>query len=304
MKQTILGIILNVIILTGVHAQSCLPDGIHFTDQSQIDNFQSNYPGCTEIGGSLSISGNGIKNLSGLSVVNAIEGDLWIDNNDFLASLSGLHNLLAIGGGLHLAGLDGLANLTGLNKLRSIGDMLEISFNDKLANLTGLDSLGLVEGVILIHTNAVLINLFGLENISAESIDHIEIYYNPALSQCEATSICVFLTSIGGNASIQNNAPGCNSQLEIEESCLLGVDETFLDEEVLIYPNPAGKEISLVLKNGEKVSNVKIYDQVGHVVLSKVSNNNLLDVSAIGSGLYIVEIVIGKKLIRKKLLIE
>lgn len=31
--------------------ESCLPDGIHFTTQAQIDRVQYNYPGCTEIEG-------------------------------------------------------------------------------------------------------------------------------------------------------------------------------------------------------------------------------------------------------------
>jgi len=32
-------------------AQSCLPQGITFTTQAQIDNFQPIYPYCTEIEG-------------------------------------------------------------------------------------------------------------------------------------------------------------------------------------------------------------------------------------------------------------
>ncbi len=33
----------------------CLPEGITFTTQAQIDNFQLNYPGCTEIEGDMKI---------------------------------------------------------------------------------------------------------------------------------------------------------------------------------------------------------------------------------------------------------
>ena len=42
----------------------CLPEGITFTTQSQIDSFQVNYPGCTEIEGDLDLQGSGITNLN------------------------------------------------------------------------------------------------------------------------------------------------------------------------------------------------------------------------------------------------
>jgi hypothetical protein len=32
-------------------SQGCLPEGITFTTQAQIDSFQIDYPGCTEIEG-------------------------------------------------------------------------------------------------------------------------------------------------------------------------------------------------------------------------------------------------------------
>ena len=51
-----------------LNAQSpCLPEGITFTTQEQIDSFQINYPGCTEIEGDVQICGNDITNLNGLN---------------------------------------------------------------------------------------------------------------------------------------------------------------------------------------------------------------------------------------------
>jgi hypothetical protein len=40
-----------LISLHGSWAEGCLPEGIKFTTQAQIDSFQINYPGCTEIEG-------------------------------------------------------------------------------------------------------------------------------------------------------------------------------------------------------------------------------------------------------------
>ena len=46
-------IVLLVVVVGMINAsgQGCLPEGIAFTTQEQIDNFQTDYPGCTEIFG-------------------------------------------------------------------------------------------------------------------------------------------------------------------------------------------------------------------------------------------------------------
>jgi len=71
----------------------CLPDGITFTTQAEIDNFQTNYPYCSQIGGDVEINGNDITDLNGLNFVTAIGGNLSIINCDNLTSLWGLENI-------------------------------------------------------------------------------------------------------------------------------------------------------------------------------------------------------------------
>ena len=53
-------------------AQSCLPQGITFNWQADVDNFQNNYPGCTQIQGDVTMSGSDITNLNGLSVADQL----------------------------------------------------------------------------------------------------------------------------------------------------------------------------------------------------------------------------------------
>ena len=77
MKQFILIIILLALSYSKVLSQGCLSQGITFTTQAQIDNFQTNYPGCTEIEGSVTISGT-ITNLDSLGVLTSVGGDLNI----------------------------------------------------------------------------------------------------------------------------------------------------------------------------------------------------------------------------------
>ena len=78
---------------------SC-PYNLTLSTQAEIDQFQSNYPGCTTINGSLNISGTDITNLDGLSVLVSIEYDLDIESNSVLMNISGLSNIKKIGGRL------------------------------------------------------------------------------------------------------------------------------------------------------------------------------------------------------------
>ena len=82
MKKLTLTIILimsNIIIFAQCD-ESCLPNGITFETQAGIDNFQSNFPECTEIEGDVLIRGDDITNLTGLNVLTAIGGDISIGN--------------------------------------------------------------------------------------------------------------------------------------------------------------------------------------------------------------------------------
>ena len=103
-------------------SEPCLPEGITFTTQEQIDDFQSNYPGCTEIEGSVEITNDGlseITSLAGLSVLTSIGGFLNIHNTS-LTSLIGLEGLTSIGGFLALRYNNLLITIQGLGNLNQV----------------------------------------------------------------------------------------------------------------------------------------------------------------------------------------
>src|SRR5687767_13973228 len=81
--------------------QSC-PDGdIYLLSQGDINNFSTNYPGCTVIEGDLIIqdyAGDQIRNLSGLAAITTIKGDLVIGYSYFLTTLDGLQALDSVYG--------------------------------------------------------------------------------------------------------------------------------------------------------------------------------------------------------------
>jgi photosystem II stability/assembly factor-like uncharacterized protein len=176
----------------------CLPEGIAFNTQEQIDNFQANYPGCTEIEGDVTIEGWNITNLNGLSVLTSIGGYLKIRYNSSLTSLTGLDNLTSIGGGLQIGDYDygnhALTSLSGLDNLISIGGNMFIGYNPELTDLTGLESVTSLQGDLTITGNNSLTN-------------------------CAIQNICNYLNAPNGVVEIYNNGSGCNSQSEVVNAC-------------------------------------------------------------------------------------
>ena len=331
----------------------CLPEGITFTTQNQIDSFQINNPGCTEIIGSVMIGGDGITNLNGLSVLTSIGGNLLIDNNTALTSLTGLDNITFIGWGLAisyndalttLTGLDNITSigvgvgagigimgnaalwtLTGLDNVTSIGGGFAIGDNPVLTNLSGLDNLTSIPGLLYIWhcssltsltdlanvtsiggdlaiiDNDVLTSLMGLDNIDAASIDSLHIYNNNSLSTCEVKSICDYLATPGAIIEIHDNATGCNSQQEVEDACeAIGLPDIDFKSEFSIYPNPAKDILTISCDNSLQIDEIVIYNQIGQKVLHHKPVIQPIDVSMLRPGMYIIEVVCGKKRMKGK----
>lgn len=211
-----------------VHTQSCLPEGITFTTQAQIDSFPVNYPGCSNIEGDILISGYDISNLLGLSVLTSVGGTLRIGElyigNPMLINLNGLDNIDTVFGNFYirsnenLLNLNGLTNLThveedfvvdrcnsltnlsGMDNLNSVSDMFKISYNNSLINLIGIDSLTIV-GQLFIDKNENLINLNGVNSLNSIS-GSLLITNNFGIQNLDGISSLVF---IGEHMIIENN---------------------------------------------------------------------------------------------------
>ena len=192
---TVIAFLLLVVCHIEMVSQSCLPDGITFTTQSQIDSFQINHPNCTEIEGSVNIEGDDIVNLYGLSAITSVGESLGINNNDLLTNLTGLDNLTSING-----------NLT-------------INTNWLLTDITSLSNLSSINGDVRIESNYALTSLTGLETLNGNSIENLTITFNYSLSNCNVMSICSYLTSPNGRVRIAYNDIGCSTPSEIANDC-------------------------------------------------------------------------------------
>lgn len=128
---TLIGLVIS---LTGF-SQSCLPEGIMFSTQAQIDSFQVNYPTCTEIQGSVTIWGGDIVNLDGLINITKIGGYLEIRSNPDLTNLAGLNNVTRIGSTLEIRSCFALTSIDGIKNIDASSiTNLHIVGNTSLSN--------------------------------------------------------------------------------------------------------------------------------------------------------------------------
>jgi len=205
MEKLFLFVTLLSIFYSNVFSQGCLPEGITFTTQEQIDNFQTNYPGCTEIEGYLKIGvwpgNNSISNLNGLSVLTSIGGSCIISCNNYLQNLIGLDNITTIGFTLDIEKNINLTSLNGLENLVSIEKDLTIFENPLLINLNGLENLASIGEELRIFQNDGLINLSGINNLSSIGLS-IHVFSNETLTSLSSLGN---ITSLGYQLAITQN---------------------------------------------------------------------------------------------------
>jgi len=227
MKRISLLFVFSAIITYFGISQGCLPEGITFTTQTQIDSFPINYPGCTEIEGNVTIEGANITSLQGLSVLTSI-GESFSIGFTQLNDLSGLEGLNSVGEHLNIYYNDSMENVTALNNLTTIGGAIQIGSNMTLSNLsgfnnlvvigglrvhdipikdfTGLESLTSIQGSLTFFECPLLISLNGLYSLDSISEDltvgSILWGGNPSLEYLIGLEN---LTCIGGSLRLESN---------------------------------------------------------------------------------------------------
>ena len=144
---------------------------------------------------------------------------LYIENNDALLNLNGLENYAAAEY-TSISDNDSLIDLTGLDEI--YGETVHISNNNNLQSLNGLVSSGF-DDFLYIEGNQ---NLTDISAIFAGSYfdDGLIIRNNPNLSICSTDQVCFFIDSnieegVMLPGIFENNAPGCNSNFEVENVC-------------------------------------------------------------------------------------
>lgn len=185
-----------------VYAQ-CPEGDVTFVYQQDVDHFVVAYPNCTHITGSLKIGEIGnfnttVSNISGLSGITTIDGELIISNT-LLTNLQGLQNLNHTNGNLSIYSNSILTSLEQLSNLTEIAH-LTVFFNQALTSLTGLQNITTINGNMRLNYNPLL------QNLSLASLNsvggYLEILSNPTLSSLSGLSN---LESVSSFIMIANN---------------------------------------------------------------------------------------------------
>ncbi|WP_026704644.1 T9SS type A sorting domain-containing protein [Flavobacterium soli] len=130
----------------------CGSGTVTLDSQQAVDDFVTNYSGCSLFTGNLQISGSDITDLTPLAQLTSVTGNLRLWGNASLTSLQGLHNITSIGGNLELDGFNfPLVNLDGLAGLESVDGMLSVQSFQNITSIQGLSNLTTVGGNFLIQ---------------------------------------------------------------------------------------------------------------------------------------------------------
>jgi hypothetical protein len=292
--------------LTGLEGITNIDNNLLIVGNHALTNI-SGLQNLTTIGGFLRLLSNtSLSSLSGLSNVISIGDYLKITQNHSLNDLTGLGSLTNIDSSLFVTQNNGLISLSGLDSVTSIGGDVLIQGNNTLSSLNGLEAVSSIGGRLWIDNNGALESLSGIDSISAATIEDLSIWDNPLLNQCEVISVCAYLADPGGNLTINNNAIGCNSPEEVLDSCEthFGYYETGIDDiTISVFPNPANSEIN-ISAGSYGIEEVVFYTITGQQKLRLTESREAINISTFQPGMYIVEVMVKGRKVRRKLMVQ
>ena len=134
----------------------------------------------------------------------------------------------------------------------------------------------------------------------------MHIFNNPNLSICHFKSICDYLNIPNGEISIHDNAPGCTNPEQVQDSCEAHagfIDIELSKDDIIIYPNPARQKLNITVE-GFTINEILIYTITGRQIYAIRPESESIDISDLHPGMYIVEVTVEGRKIRRKLLVQ
>ncbi len=226
---------------SGMAAGQCPHAGsVHLTIQLEVTNFVNdlNLNGCHELDGTLEIgpSSSGL-DISSLSVLHSITGDLFIHDNNGMTSATGLNNLTFVGNSIYIQNNPNLLSIN-LLSVTSGGDLLHffVYGNTALETLNAPNGISTITGAFHLFHNPALISFSGFSGLahidgsfqfddtqvsSLSNLNNLEtvggtvhVVNNPNLSTCSIPVICDRVATNNLPYQISGNAVGCKSRLQ------------------------------------------------------------------------------------------
>ena len=242
-----------------------------------------------------------LTNLSGLQSLTTLSNVLGITGNPLINNLDGLQQLTSVGNSVFISG-NGITSVEGINNLQTIGLHFRMENNYNLTSLSAFMNLTSIGGYILIKNSPSLATLSGLDNINPQTITAVNIENCTSLSFCSVASICYFVQNISGG-TFANNLPGCNNGTEISNICNLEISES----DQLTYqiaPNPTSDFLYVNNINDVTPKQYEISDISGKIVITTTAAGNMIDVSQLSNGLYILSIESAEGISKSKFIKE
>ena len=276
------------------------------------------------VGSDFFVSNELIEDFNALENLQSIGGSLYVVNNNHVLDISAFSNISSLVN-LYVLECPNLQNLTGLQSVQTVDEVLRIGFNTELEDLTvfsnitsvgnldvyenenllslrGLENLEVIHDRLFINNNPELIAIQALENVNPSLVEEVVILNNMDLSICNNTFICAIIDDDTVDKTIVGNNTGCNSVEEVLASCFLSSEDTILNNQFEIYPNPVSNILTINYSNNIQLKNISIYTILGQKLFE--TTENLIDFSSYSDGMYFVEIstdrgTISKKIVKK-----
>lgn len=96
-----------------------------------------------------------------------------------------------------------------------------------------------------------------------------------------------------------------NQSVYIYTDSTVRVEEIALQDIVTFYPNPADDYLIFEsIKESISIDKISIYDQMGSIVFKKSSISDRIDISALQSGIYIIELIVNGNIYFERLVVR
>ncbi len=247
-----------------IKSQSCLPNGIRFSNQSQIDNFPTDHANCTNIEGTVTLDGL-ITNLDGLAQIQTISGDLVFEGVSGLQNLEGLNQLTQIGGSLIFES-SSMSSIEALANLEHIGDNLFVVRMASLENLKGLEKIDSIFGSLALGSNPSfqsLSNLSGLDNLKFVG-GNLSLTKNMKLQDISALSNLEYVGGIFGISENDMSSLEALSNLKHLGSFVLTLNESLTNLKGLENVN-SDLEFLRILNN-QRLESLEGLEKIGSII--------------------------------------
>jgi hypothetical protein len=284
--------------LSGLENLTTITGDLNLTNE-QLFNFNE-LSNLQVVGGSLYVAyHDDLYDLTAFSNIETLE-NLYILECPNLSDLTGLSNIRKIDGKFRLGFNSGITTLAGVYNIESVGD-LDIYENERLNSLKGLENIQEVTNRIFINNNPVLFSIEALRNVSPGEIDEVAIIVNNTLSVCSNELICTIIDDPSVSKTFFNNAPGCNSEFEVQISCnSWGATNGDLEEMVGLFPNPVSDFVTVSISEGILFKRASVFTISHEMVFQSFEES--MDLTMLPKGIYFVEIETNKGTVIQKII--